>query len=82
MTGRPAIERELNRALVVAERKAEDRYGDSPPGMRATAAQLRRQAGDMTDRNDRDTMLRLAAGYEERAAAALRRMREPGLRAR
>lgn len=74
MTGRPAAERELNRALVIAERKAEDRYADSPPGLRATAAELRRQAGAMIDRNDRDTMLRLAAGYEQRAARALRRV--------
>ena len=41
----------------------------------ATAAQLRLAAEGMVDSNDRDTMLRLAAGYEHRAAIRARQIR-------
>jgi hypothetical protein len=50
-----------------------ERHANSPPGLRATAADLRSKAIKMTDSNDRDAMLRLAAGYEQRANEALRR---------
>ena len=68
MTGQPAAERAQNQALIVARRKADERYADSPAGMLATAANLRHRAAEMTDDNDRDAMIRVAAGYEERAA--------------
>jgi hypothetical protein len=71
MTGRPAAERREHTALVAAQRKAEARYWESPAGMRATAAELRRTAIEMTDRNDCNAMLRLAASYERRADDAL-----------
>lgn len=74
MTVRPAAEREETRALLAARLKSEERYADSAPGMQAQAVQLRRRAMEMKDSNDRDAMLRLAAGYEQRANAALRRL--------
>ena len=73
MVGKPAGEREEHQALVAARRKAEERYAASPVGMRETAAYLRRSADAMQDSNDRDAMLRLAAGYECRAEEAFRR---------
>lgn len=72
MTGQPAAERAQNQVLIVARRKAHERYADSPAGMLATAAHLRHRAAEMTDDNDRDTMIRVAAGYEERAAVRRR----------
>lgn len=59
-----------HKALLIARAKEEERRADSPLGMDATAAQLRRAAQDMVDSNDRDAMLRLAAGYAQRAARA------------
>ena len=75
MTGRSREEREENRAIAVARRKAEERYRESPAGMRAAAAELRRSAIEMTDTNDRDAMLRVAAGYEQRSTGAQRGLR-------
>lgn len=72
MTGRSAAERQEHRALVAAERKAEERYWNSPGGMRTRAAELRRASVEMIDSNDCDAMRRLAAGYEQRANEALR----------
>lgn len=66
---------ELTRALVTARVKDQERYSDSPAGMRATAAGLRQSAAHMVDSNDRDAMLRVAAGFEQRADAAFRRPR-------
>jgi len=74
MTGRAAIERAQNQALIAARQKEEDQRADSAAGMLATAAQLRHSAGGMTDSNDRDTMIRVAVGYEQRAAGVLRRL--------
>ena len=73
MTGRPAAEREENQGRREERLKSEERYADSVGGMQAAATTLRRNAGEMTDSNDRDLMLRLAARYEQRADAALRR---------
>jgi len=66
---------ELTRALVTARVKEQERYGDSPAGMRATAAALRQSAAEMMDSNDREAMLRVAAGFEQRADTAYRRPR-------
>jgi hypothetical protein len=66
---------EPNRAILAARVKSQERYADSPPGLQATAAHLRARAGDMEDSNDRAAMLRLAAGYEQRANDALRNER-------
>lgn len=76
MVRKPTGEREEHHAVVVAQRKAEERYAASPVGMRETAAYLRRSADAMQDSNDRDAMLRLAAGYECRAEAAFRHPRQ------
>jgi hypothetical protein len=73
MTGRSALEREVLQAFREQSLKSEQRYSDSVAGMQATAATLRRSASEMMDSNDRDLMLRLAAGYEHRADVALRR---------
>jgi len=66
---------EENRAMLEARHKAEERQANSPPGMQARAAELRARAGEMEDTNDRDAMLRLAAGYVRRAEDAARRMK-------
>jgi len=66
---------EENRTMLEARHKAEERHANSPPGMHATAAELRASAGKMEDANDRDAMLRLAAGYARRAEDAARRMK-------
>jgi len=50
--------------------------------MHATAAELRASAGKMEDANDRDAMLRLAAGYARRAEDAARRMKIMALASR
>ena len=73
MVGRPAAEREENQALREQRLKSEEQYSDSVAGMQVAAASLRRNAAEMIDSNDRDVMLRLAAGYERRADAALQR---------
>lgn len=75
MTGRPAAERADNHAIAAAQRRAEDQYAESPVGMHAAAADLRRHAVHMMDSNDRATMIRLAAAYERRADGAIRRLK-------
>ena len=72
MTHRLNADRAETRAAAEAWRKSQARFAESAGGMQAAAAQLRVDADAMIDGNDRDTMLRLAAGYEQRAAAALR----------
>jgi hypothetical protein len=47
----------------------------SPNGLQATARELRARAREMADSNDREAILRLAAGYGQRANDALRRLR-------
>jgi hypothetical protein len=69
MTSRPPEE---SRALLEARIKSQELYAESPPGLQATAANLRAKAGEKEDSNDRAAMLRLAAGYEQRANDALR----------
>jgi hypothetical protein len=64
---------EETRAAFVARLKSEERQAASPKGLQASAAELRSRARQMADTNDRDAMLRLAAGYEQRANKALRR---------
>lgn len=66
MISRPKS-KEPNSAGLVALSKEEERQADSPLGLLATAAELRRRAAEMEDSNDSDTMLRVAAGYEQRA---------------
>lgn len=68
-------ERQSDRAHVAAQQKAEERYANSSLGLLATAAELRRAAEGMRDSNDRDAMLRVAAGYEQRAVDVERRLR-------
>jgi hypothetical protein len=75
MTGREAIHQAQHQALLKAQHKAAEKYAESAAGMQARAVHLRSEATAMTDTNDRDVMLRLAAGYEQRAANALRRQR-------
>ena len=77
MTAGPIIKREERLALVLAERKADERYAASLAGMQATAAELRRGAVLMRDSNDREAMLRIAADYDQRANAILRRSISP-----
>jgi hypothetical protein len=72
MTHRLDADRAETRAAAEAWRKAEARFAESAFGMQAAAAQLRVDADAMIDSNDRDAMLRLATGYEQRAVAALR----------
>ena len=64
---------ERNKAIVLARLEEEQRYKDSGAGMQVKAAALRQRATQMGDSNDRDAMLRLADGYEQRAKGALRR---------
>ena len=51
------------------------RFMDSSQGMHATADELRRAARQMLDSNDRAAMLRIAAGYEQRAEDMSRRQK-------
>ncbi|HEX3974520.1 MAG TPA: hypothetical protein VHX19_24510 [Stellaceae bacterium] len=50
-----------------AHRQADERAQNSPSGLRGTAQGLRDRAGSIKNPGDRATMLRLAAGYEQRA---------------
>ena len=75
MAIRPAAERAGNEALVAAKREANERYPDSPTAMLAAAAELRRNASDMGDSNDRNAMIRLATAYEQRADDAVRMLK-------
>jgi len=70
-----ATEVERHKAAAAAFRRAEERAETSPNGMRDTARELRDSAAAIPDSCDRDTMLRLAAEYERRAAEAERRPR-------
>lgn len=72
MVGRSSAEHAQNKALIAAERKAEELRADSPIAMHAVAADLRRDAAEMRDGNDRTFMIRLAAEYERQADDALR----------
>ena len=69
MTSRySAAHAEDHRSLIVAQRKEKEQFDYSRAGMLTTAAGLRRSARGMIDSNDRDVMIRLAVGYERRAA--------------
>ena len=68
---------ELNRAIITARLEQEERYQHSAAGMQGKAAGLRQRATEIRDTNDRDTMLRLADGYERRADDAVRRLKPP-----
>lgn len=72
MADRSRVFQEQTRAAIETLHTAQARFADSPMGMRAAAAELRLAALDMIDSNDRDLMVRLAVGYEQRANAALR----------
>jgi hypothetical protein len=50
-----------------AHRRADERAQTSPSGLRSTAQGLRDRAGGIKNPGDRAAMLRLAAGYEQRA---------------
>ena len=67
MVGRPVADRAERRAIVAAERKAEEKHEESAFGMKAKAAELRRRAVSMADSNDRNAMLRVANGLERQA---------------
>ena len=69
MTDSLKADREKSKADLQARHKAEARFAESASGMQALATRLRRDADAMADTNDRDAMLRLAAGFEQRAAA-------------
>ncbi|HWE73078.1 MAG TPA: hypothetical protein VG328_07955 [Stellaceae bacterium] len=59
-------------ALLPAQYKAQEQYAQSASGMRAKAIELRHTAAAMGDSNDRDLILRLAAGFEQRVDNASR----------
>jgi hypothetical protein len=73
MIGKALAERIDHFAVLAAQRKADEKYAQSALGMHAAATQLRRDAGAMSDSNDRDAMLRLAASYDQRAGLSQRR---------
>lgn len=75
MVGRPVVERQQTQMLAAAKRKAEENYINTPRGMYVTAEELRHDAGHMLDSNDRDAMLRIAVGYEQRAGDVERRLK-------
>lgn len=58
---------EETRAAAAARRGSEERFRDSPEGMLETARKLVSRASQMSDTNDREVMLRLAAEFEGRA---------------
>ena len=60
---------ELNKALIAAKLEKEEQHAQSAAGMRAMARALRKRATQMLDGNDHEAMLRVAAGYEQRAKA-------------
>ena len=70
-----ATEAERSKTMDAAFRRASERVKNSPEGMRETAHGLRASAARMPNGCDRETMLRLAAQYEHRAADAERRPR-------
>lgn len=63
------------KALITARVKEQERYWDAPVGMQATAAALRERATKMVDSNDREAILRLAEGYDQRAGDTLLRLK-------
>ena len=67
MSARPAGIHEENRAAIAARQVSEERFRDSAPGLLETARELLFRASQMTDTNDRNTILRMAAGYQRRA---------------
>jgi hypothetical protein len=55
-------------ALQGVQDRVAERARNSPEGMREAASELRSKARTMGNSGDRDAMLRIAAGYETRAA--------------
>lgn len=62
-----ALEVKLRKVMDDAHRRGEERVQNSPSGLRSTAQGLRDRAGKTKNTGDREAMLRLAAGYEQRA---------------
>jgi hypothetical protein len=62
------------------QRKTQDRFRDSPEGMRTIASELRSDVRDIRDGNDQTAMLRLAAAFEQRADAIDERRARVSLR--
>jgi hypothetical protein len=73
MIERLLADRQELQAFAAAQRKEDERHAASPAGMRETASYLRRTADSMLDSNDRETMVRLAVGYERRAEEGFKR---------
>ena len=62
-----APEVKLRKLMDDAHRRADERAQNSPSGLRSTAQGLRDRAGKIKNPGDHAAMLRLAAGYEQRA---------------
>ncbi|HEX4195632.1 MAG TPA: hypothetical protein VHY80_21155 [Stellaceae bacterium] len=62
-----APETKQRKVMDDAHRRADERAQNSPSGLRSTAQGLRDRASGIKNPGDRAAMLRLAAGYEQRA---------------
>lgn len=64
-------------ALHAAHERIAERALNTAEGMRATARELRKNAKTTPSSADSDAMLRIAIGYETRAADVEKRQRRP-----